>query len=325
MTGNTLPRLQTEDIRKLPVPLVDSEIQSKVISSYREAYSQKQQKQKQAQALLDGIDGYLLNELGISLPEQDNRLEKRIFTVPLSEVTGGRLDPKLFDRSTKRIRTVISQSPLNKTSLKKLITQSISGDWGDDESNNLGDEYLKCLVIRATEFDNEYNLRLNNSRVKHRLIHRNKLKCMGIQAGDLLIEKSGGSIDQPVGRVALITDEHLLQHQLCYSNFIHKIKLDVSVVNPEYLFFYLKLMHNIKLTESMQSQTNGIRNLIMGNYFNQIVVVPELKKQNEIAIHISNIRAQAKQLQTEAAQTLSEAKVQIERMILGDATIVANS
>ena len=96
MTGNTLPRLQTEDIQKLPVPLVSNEIQSKVITFYKNAYNQKQQKEQQAQALLDSIDGYLLNELGITLPEQDNRLEKRMFTVPFSEVTGGRLDSQFY-------------------------------------------------------------------------------------------------------------------------------------------------------------------------------------------------------------------------------------
>ena len=96
MTGNTLPRLQTEDIQKLPVPLVSNEIQSKVVTFYKNAYNQKQQKEQQAQALLDSIDGYLLNELGITLPEQDNRLEKRMFTVPFSEVTGGRLDSQFY-------------------------------------------------------------------------------------------------------------------------------------------------------------------------------------------------------------------------------------
>ena len=45
----------------------------------------KQQKEQQAQTLLDSIDAYLLTELGITLPEQDNRLEKRIFTVPAAE------------------------------------------------------------------------------------------------------------------------------------------------------------------------------------------------------------------------------------------------
>lgn len=141
---------------------------------------------------------------------------------------------------------------------------------------------------------------------------------MDIRVNDLLIEKSGGSIDQPVGRIALLTDKMIREHQLGYSNFIHKIRVDDTRVSPTYLFFYLKLMHSIKLTDSMQSQTNGIRNLIMSNYFNQNIVIPPIKKQTEIATHISQIRATAKQLQQDAAQILASAKADIERMILGD-------
>ena len=319
MTGNTLPRLQTEDIEKLPVPLLSSEVQQKIIEFYGDAYYQKQQKEQQAQTLLDGIDSYLLNELGITLPQQDNRLEKRIFTVPFSEVAGGRIDPKLYDLTTKGIRSAIRTSLFKQKSLKELITHSSAGDWGDDEFDELSNDYLKCLVVRATEFDNEYNLKLDNSRVKYRLIHRDRLKFIDVKANDLLIEKSGGSIDQPVGRIALVTEEYIAEHQLCYSNFIHKIRVNQSVASPEYLFYYLKLMHNIKLTEAMQSQTNGIRNLIMSSYFNQMVVLPEFKRQNEIATHISQIRAQAKQLQADAAQVLATAKAEIERMILGEA------
>ena len=83
-----------------------------------------------------------------------------------------------------------------------------------------------------------------------------------------------------------------------------------------YLYFYLKTMHNIGITDAMQSQTNGIRNLIMSEYFNQTIVVPPLSKQQEIATHISEMKAKAKQLQTEGAEILRQAKDEVERMIL---------
>ena len=302
-----------------PVPIVvpPLAIQQKICDLFDQAHNQKQQKEQQALALLDSIDGYLLNELGITLPEQDNRLEKRMFTVPLSEIRGGRFDPKLYDSITKGIRSAVLQATFKTKPLNELITHSSAGDWGMDATNEDNGDYQNCLVIRATEFDNQYNLRLENSRVKYRLINRKKLNLMDIRVNDLLIEKSGGSIDQPVGRIALLTDKMIRENQLGYSNFIHKIRVDDTRVSPTYLFFYLKLMHNIKLTDSMQSQTNGIRNLIMNNYFNQNIVIPLMGKQTEIATHITKILAQAKQLQVEATLLLATAKADIERMILG--------
>ncbi len=75
-------------------------------------------------------------------------------------------------------------------------------------------------------------------------------------------------------------------------------------------------MHNIKLTDAMQSQTNGIRNLIMSNYFNQIIPLPKIDKQKEIANHISGIREQAQKLKDQTALSLKEASKEIERILL---------
>jgi type I restriction enzyme, S subunit len=178
------------------------------------------------------------------------------------------------------------------------------------------DDYSKCLVIRATEFDNLYNLKLENNRVKFRLIKNEKLKKLDILPNDLLIEKSGGSPDQPVGRIALLTEDICSNNTICFSNFIHKIRVDESKVSPEYLFCFLKTIHNIKITEIMQSQTNGIRNLIMGEYLGQSIVLPPIEKQIEIGLEANRRRYEAQRLAQEADAVLEKARLQVEEMIL---------
>ncbi|SFZ81056.1 restriction endonuclease subunit S [Tenacibaculum maritimum] len=320
MTGNTLPRLQTDDINNIPVPIISDELQQQIVNLYNEEFEKKQQKEKEAKDLLASIDGYLLDELCIELPEKDNSLENRIFTASISEISGGRFDPKLYDNFTSALRLSIKENKYKSDNLrlKDLLTQSFAGSWGEDELKFSEDEnYKKCLVIRATEFDNKYNLDVDNSRVKYRLIPRKKLQTLDIQTNDLLIEKSGGSPDQPVGRISIVTEEMINNHSLCYSNFIHKIRIDTDICNPIYLFNYLKTVHNIKLTDAMQSQTNGIRNLIMSNYFNQTIPIPPKEKQTEIASHITDLRNQAKQLELDADQIMTEAKAEVENIILG--------
>jgi len=313
---------------KIPVPPI--EIQQQIVEKINNAYTQKQQKENQAKELLKSIDSYLLNELGITLPTKNNSLQNRIFTTSYSEVSGGRFDPKLYDNTTIGLKKAIKnvdEAKFKTLPLKHFISQSVAGDWGFDENESAEldlQKYQKCLVIRATEFDNDFNLKLENSRVKYRLIKKEKIQKIDIRENDLLIEKSGGSPDQPVGRIALITKDILDNNTICYSNFIHKIRVDSTVLSPEYLFCFLKTIHNIKLTEAMQSQTNGIRNLIMATYFNQTIVIPikndgsfDLNKQNEIANHIQGLRAKAKQLQEEAKVILDDAKQEVEKMILG--------
>lgn len=316
--GATRPALDYPALKSIPI------IENIDFSVIEKAEIIKQQKESEAKVFIESIDDYLLTQLGIKLPEHDNSLQNRIFTTMFREVTGSRIDPKLYDNNTKALKKSIRKSCYSTVPLKSLISQSIAGDWGKDENEDLGGDFVKSLVIRATEFDNHYNLKLENSRVKYRLIHKDKLAKIDIQENDLLIEKSGGSPDQPVGRIAIITEDMIKENHLCYSNFIHKIRVDNSRVNPNYLFFLLKTFHNIKLTDSMQSQTNGIRNLIMREYFNQAIPLPfmedpqkSLKKQAEIAQHIHSLNVQAQVLQEKATLVLAEAKRQIERMIIG--------
>lgn len=323
------PNINAEEYQSIKIPLPPLEIQQQIVDFYQNAYQRKQQKEAEAQALLESIDTYLLTELGIALPEKDNSLQNRIFTTMFSEISGGRLDPKLYDTNTTRLKRSLyntDESTFIKSPLKKLIVQSISGDWGSEKVDDFDKQkYKKCLVIRATEFDNDYNLNLINPRIKFRLIKNEKLKKIDIQENDLLIEKSGGSPDQPVGRIAIIDNKIINENIICYSNFIHKIRINEKLINPKYLFSYLKTIYNIKLTESMQSQTNGIKNLIMSNYFNQTILIPKnqdnsvnFEKQNEIAEHIQQLRSRAKHLQEEAKNILEQAKQEVEKMILGE-------
>jgi type I restriction enzyme, S subunit len=315
-TGGTRPALDYPAL--LSIPIMYDE---RILEITKNAVAEKNIKQNQAKELLASIDTYLLNELGIMLPEKDNALENRIFTTSVSQVSGGRFDPKLYDNYTSSLRLSIKENNFKSDNLrlKDLLIQSFAGSWGEDELKYSEDEYFKkCLVIRATEFDNKYNLNVDNSRVKFRLIPRKKLQNLDIQTNDLLIEKSGGSPDQPVGRISILTDEIVNSYSLCYSNFIHKIRINTEICNPIYLFNFLKTVHNIKLTDAMQSQTNGIRNLIMSNYFNQIIPLPPPENQTEIAHQITTIRNQAKQLELEADAIMKEAKAEVENIILGE-------
>ncbi len=308
------PNINAEEYKSLPTSLPPLHIQQQIVDVYNAALSLRKKKLSVSKAKLASIDKYLLDELGITLPQKDNSLEKRIFTVNFSKVGGRRLDPKCYSTESQLINDAISKGTYECRMLKGFLVHSIAGDWGYDENEEKTNSE-KCLVIRSTEFDNEYNLKLDNSRAKYRNILKNKLDNINLQVGDLLIEKSGGSEEQPVGRVVIITDEILSLGNICYSNFIHKIS--VTDILPEYLYCYLKTAHNIKLTDSMQSQTNGLRNLILKEYFNQLIPLPPLEKQREIANNIAAIRAEAKRLEQEGEEILQSARLQVEQMIFG--------
>ena len=243
-----------------------------------------------------------------------------MFTVQASELSGGRFDAYRNKVYFQELQKVLENHTNGSVPLKKYTKNMASGQWGVDEEDGYDrDIYTKCLVIRATEFDNNGNLSFDENRIKYRLIENNKFKKMNILEHDLLIEKSGGSENQPVGRIAILTKNILNDYgNIAYSNFVQKITVNSTAISPVFLFYYLKTLHNIKFTEKMQSQTNGIRNLITSEYLDTPIINVDCQKQHEIVQHIDQIRATAAQLQQEANEILAQAKQKIERMILGE-------
>ncbi|WP_338769871.1 restriction endonuclease subunit S [Bernardetia sp. ABR2-2B] len=310
---NNQSGIGAELLRSLKIPIPPLEKQQEIVNLFQNAYQQKQQKEQEAKQLLDSIDDYLMEKLGIELSQSTQT--KPFFYTRFSAVQGKRFDPKKYEPNGQKLINSLQSKKYSVIRMKDIITQSVAGDWGIDKDL---EGFDKCLVIRATEFDNLYNLKLTNNRVKYRFISQVKLSKMDLQIDDLLIEKSGGSKDQPVGRIAIITEDIYKKHNLAYSNFIHKIRVDSSIINPSYLFVFLKTIHNIKITDLMQSQTNGIRNLIMQEYLSMSIPLPPMEVQNEIATHISSLRSRAKALEKEGKQLLKEAKQEVEKMILGE-------
>ena len=243
--------------------------------------------------------------------------EERVFIANLKEITGSLFDPKTYRPSSRALLARIATSNFPIHSLRSLITHRSAGDWGEDvDYQDEEESYTKCLVIRGTEFDNELNLRIASGREKYRQIRTSKLSRMNIEANDLLIEKSGGSPDQPVGRVALLTADLLNSQSVCYSNFVEKIKPDQSKVIPAYLFHYLKFVHAAGVTDLLQSQTNGIRNLMIHRYLNLPISVPPKEIQQKLVDAIDDLQRQTISLREQANMKLEQARACIASTVL---------
>jgi type I restriction enzyme, S subunit len=300
MTGNTLPRLQTDDIQKLPVPLVSDVIQSKVIEFYKKVDKQKQEKEQQAQALLDSIDTYLLNELGITLPEQDRVLEKRMFTVPLSEATGQRLDSRFYKTEFQKLIEAISSGKHFKL---KDVAEFSSEVW------NQSDYFIETFpYIEISEIELSTGEIVN---VKHVPIDEAPSRAkMIVRQGDIII-----SLTRPTR--GAIAHNQLPGINIASNGFAVIRTLKNEIVSKELLFLLLKMSSTLRQME--QRATGGSYPAITQEELGNILLpCTEISHQKKIVAHVTQIRSQAKQLQTEAAQILNKAKAEIERMILGE-------
>ncbi|MDB8794613.1 restriction endonuclease subunit S [Romboutsia sp. 1001216sp1] len=161
-----------------------------------------------------------------------------------------------------------------KLSIDDVLIDKISGEWGKEcENENEG-----VYVLRTTNFTNEGKLKLDE--VVKRNIEEKKVDKKKLQYGDIILEKSGGSENQPVGRVVYFNIESE-DIYLC-NNFTQILRANPEIINSKYLLYVLFDIHRKGITEYFQNKTTGIRNLQTKSYLEQKINVPPLEEQERI-------------------------------------------
>lgn len=155
--------------------------------------------------------------------------------------------------------------------IKDVLQVSFSGEWGKEDLDNSG-----VKVLRTTNFKNNGSLDYTN--IVTRDIDEDKLKKKKLLRGDIILERSGGTSDNPVGRVVYFDVDGLY---LC-NNFTQVLRSKESI-NSKYLFYNLYYYYQDHKSEvrSMGSQTTGIQNLSLTKYYEVEIPVPPMEKQLE--------------------------------------------
>ena len=148
--------------------------------------------------------------------------------------------------------------------LAELINKSFPGEWGTEDENGNGTK-----VIRTTNITNSDKLDLSD--VVTRNIVAAKLQKKQLCRGDILLERSGGTKDNPVGRVAYFDEDGVF----VTNNFTQTLRCNDNI-ESRYLFYFLYYFYNLNKMKirSMGNQTTGIQNLNMDDYMQISVIVP---------------------------------------------------
>ena len=148
--------------------------------------------------------------------------------------------------------------------------------------------FINVAVIRNTNFSKDCQLNLD--KVAFIDVEVKQFASKKLKFGDIIIEKSGGSEKQPVGRPILF---NISDGNYSFSNFTSTLRIkDNTEVNSAYLHKCLYAFYLKGETFKLQSKTTGLHNLNMKGYLRlniplppkstQLAIVSELDKINEL-------------------------------------------
>ena len=184
--------------------------------------------------------------------------------------------------------------------------------------------FLDINIIRNTNFAK--NGKIDYTDIARIKVEEKQFKNRKLKKGDIIVEKSGGSETQAVGRVVLFDKDN---NDFSFSNFTNRIRvLDQEKLNSEYLHIYLNFVYEQGYTFNIQSGASGLKNLDMNKYIKTKIPVPPIKIQEKIISKIEKIEKKEskglekikeleQKIQIEFKQVVNNAKrVKIEKVCI---------
>lgn len=191
-----------------------------------------------------------------------------------------------------------------KTNLHNTFSNKITGEWGDDDPLGKG-----VSIIRTANFKNDGSIDFSN--LVTRLIQKDvrdergkikkhpdgtnekeidfeKIENKKLLDNDIIIEKSGGGIGTPVGRVVFFENPN--DRIYLSNNFTQTLRVNTNIAVPKYIFYYLKYLYKRGNVLKYQNQTTGLFNLKLEKYLQEEILLPEHSKQHAIVTRLDEIR-----------------------------------
>lgn len=155
----------------------------------------------------------------------------------------------------------------------KDVCENINGLWKGKK-----EPLVKVGVIRNANFTKDFKLDFSN--IECIDVEQRAFSQRHLLNGDLIVEKSGGSDKNPVGRTVLYEGTNGV---FSYSNFTMVLRIiHREVILSKFLYYYILANYQAGVMNSMQTQTTGLHNLILDKYLTMPLYLPPRQEQERI-------------------------------------------
>ena len=158
-----------------------------------------------------------------------------------------------------------------KAPLSELLELNESGTWGDEGDSN------DFPVLRSS---NIHEGRLVLDDVAYRKISEKIAERYKLEDGDILVTKSSGS-SHLIGKSCLFLNPD--NKIYLFSNFTQRLRTKKETFDSQFLYYFLNSPIAKTTLKKISNTTSGLRNLSMKDYARQLIPLPPLFIQQQIA------------------------------------------
>lgn len=233
-SGSAQPQLPIKDLKRIKLSLPNLEVQNSIANALS-AYDDLIENNNRRIALLEKAAQELYKEWFVRFRFPDHE------TVNLAESRLGKIP-----------------SNFNLIKMNDAFDYYIGGGWGNDEYSAQFSE--EAFVIRGTDFPNVQKGDLSSCPLRYH--KKSNYSSRELKENDIIIEVSGGTAEQPVGRTLLVTKDVIdrLGGKVICASFCKQIRLNTNVVTPYYFYYWMQFLYDTRMIDRFQLQSTGIIN-----------------------------------------------------------------
>lgn len=142
--------------------------------------------------------------------------------------------------------------------MQDVFEYYIGGGWGNDDEDN--DFPIPAYVIRGTDFPHVKKGDLSTCPLRYH--KESNFRARQLQPDDIILEVSGGTAEQPVGRTLLVTTDTIdrLGGKVICASFCKQIRVKRKVISPYYFYYWMQFLYDTRIIDRFQLQSTGITN-----------------------------------------------------------------
>lgn len=294
------PHLNAEEVSSILLPLPPPDVQRRLVAEMQAARAARQAALAQADALLAGLDAYLLNELGLSAPQGQRR---DTIGVTLKQLRGNRIDalPYLANHGGR----AKPEADLRELASIADIDPNTAAKPKDDNTLVPYVGLPECDLTQVRE-----------------VVMRPYREVRGrsvVRPGDILFARIEPSV---FNRKYVLADD-LKGYEYAYTStefYVVRAKEEVCVQN--YLYAMLHCSFVFSQVIGITTGSSGRRRVDLQLFQRLDIPVPNtLQQQEAIAAEVTARREKARDLRAQAAGEWEAAKARFERQLLGEETL----